>query len=147
MRDIKLAQRSTFKAPQGLLRSVVLAYASRYPVTGAEIAEDVRSKTNGLWDPSPGSLYFLVNELKGKGLLVTVKGEDPGRKAYIATEKGRAELAGVSQGLLGALEREVSLLALLASMLDPSSSVRTDILKWALKADPAQLQKLRPQLR
>jgi DNA-binding PadR family transcriptional regulator len=132
---------ASFKAPQGLLRYVVLAYASRYPVTGAELAVDVKAKTAGLWNPSPGSVYYLVNELKEKKLLILVRDGEGGRKAYIATEEGRAELARASKGLLGVLQREVTLLSLLVSMIDPANAERMEVLKWALSADSGRLSK------
>jgi DNA-binding PadR family transcriptional regulator len=82
-----------------------LAYASKYPVTGSELAGDVREKTSGLWDPSPGSVYFLMNELREKNLLILMDGMGSGRTAYIATAEGRAELAKASSGLITALQR------------------------------------------
>ena len=138
-----MSQQHSFKAPQGLLRSLILAYASKYPVTGSEVAADVRSKTGGLWEPSPGSIYFLMNELKGKSLLILMKDVGTRRKAYIATEAGKAELAKTAKGLLGSLQREVSLLAYLASIVEPGSSSRMEALKWVMNAEPSQLVKLR----
>lgn len=138
---------SVFKAPQGLLRCVVLAYASRYPVTGSEIASDLRAKTSGLWDPSPGSVYFLMNELREKNLLVMMNGTGAGRKTYIATADGRAELAKASHGVMTALQREVTLLALLVSMVDPGDSERMEVFKSVLSADAAQVLRIKQLLK
>jgi len=142
-----LKEASAFKAPQGLLKYIVLAYSSKYPVSGSEMADDIREKTSGQWDPSPGSVYYLMNELKGKGLIVPVKGAGRGRKAYIASEEGRAELARASRGLMGSLQREVTLLALLVSMVEPASSERMEVVKRALKADAAQVSKALGQMK
>jgi len=125
------------------LRSAVLAYASRYPVTGAELTADIKSRTGGIWNPSPGSVYFLMNELKEMSLLVLVKGKDPHRKAYIATEQGKSELAKVSEALLETLNREITLLSFLATMVDPTTAGRMEFLRWAMTADPSQLQRVR----
>jgi DNA-binding PadR family transcriptional regulator len=147
MSTVHLAPPSDFKAPQGLLKYVILAYASRYPVTGAELAREVKSKTGGLWEPSPGSIYFLMNELKEKNLLLPIKDDRKGRKAYITTEEGRVDLARMAEGLLGGLQREITLLALLVSLVDAANAERMEFLKWALKAEPGHLAKLRSQSR
>jgi DNA-binding PadR family transcriptional regulator len=138
---------SAFKAPQGLLRCVVLAYASKYPVTGSELASDIREKTGGLWDPSPGSVYFLMNELREKNLLIQMDGAGAGRKAYIATADGRAELAKASNGVITALQREVTLLALLVSMVDPVDSERMEVFKSVLKASSAEVSSIKQLLK
>ena len=139
--------RSAFKAPQGLLRSLVLAYASKYPITGAELAVEIRNRTAGLWDPSPGSVYFLMNELKDKGLLSIVGSREGGRKSYIATEAGRVELNTSSGKAMATLERELTLLALLVSMIRPMESERMETLKSLLKADPAVVARVKAQLK
>jgi DNA-binding PadR family transcriptional regulator len=145
-RPVELNLTLVFKAPQGLLRCVVLAYASKYPVTGAELAADVRAKTGGLWDPSPGSVYFLMNELKDKGLLVMMSDSGPGRKAYITTDAGRSELAKTSRSVISGLQREVTLLALVVSMVDPANSARVEVLKSVLKADADRIARLEQQI-
>jgi DNA-binding PadR family transcriptional regulator len=140
-----LSTSPSFKAPQGLLRSLILAYASRFPVTGAELSADVKLKTAGQWDPSPGSVYFLINELKGKGLLTQVSSNEGG-KSYITTAAGKAELGKSSGGALANLRREVSLLSLFVSAANPSEAERMEVLGWVLKADAASVKRMRKQL-
>jgi DNA-binding PadR family transcriptional regulator len=134
---------SAFKAPQGLLRCVVLAYAAKYPITGSELASDIREKTGGVWDPSPGSVYFLMNELREKNLLILMKDAEAGRKAYIVTAGGKVELEKAAGRVLMSLRREVTLLALLVSMVDPAGSERMEVLNSVLGASPAQVSKIK----
>lgn len=116
-------------------------------MTGSELASDIREKTGGLWDPSPGSVYFLMNELREKNLLILMNGAAAGRKAYIATADGRAELAKASNGAITSLQREVTLLALLVSMVDPGDLERMEVFRSVLNANAAQLSKIKQLLK
>jgi len=57
---------------------------------GAAMAEEVKTRTNGLWKPSPGSLYPALNQLSEKGC-VSAKAIG-GKKEYKITAKGREVL-------------------------------------------------------
>jgi DNA-binding PadR family transcriptional regulator len=67
--------------------------ASKYPVSGNEISERVTSLSNGVWKPSPGSIYYILKELVSKRRLSGIYTPDKGVKKYVATDKGLNELS------------------------------------------------------
>jgi hypothetical protein len=56
------------KRPRGL-RFWVLQILARKPRTGAEILQDMETLTHGWWRPSPGSIYPLLEQMTGEGLI------------------------------------------------------------------------------
>ncbi len=79
-------------APRGLLKVFIIDLASKYPVSGIEIAEKVGEQSKGVWKPSPGSIYYILKELVSKKRLSEIYTPDKGVKKYIATEKGLEDL-------------------------------------------------------
>ncbi len=69
------------------LREMVLWALSEKPQNGAEIIRFVEDSTWGFWRPSPGSIYPLLRQMEGDGL---VKKRADGR--YELTEVGRSAL-------------------------------------------------------
>ncbi|MDE1860777.1 MAG: PadR family transcriptional regulator [Candidatus Micrarchaeota archaeon] len=69
------------------LRYWVLYMVSKDEMTGAQIIDQMEHHTMGYWKPSPGSIYPLLNDLAGEGLIrARVKNT---MKYYSITEKGR----------------------------------------------------------
>lgn len=79
-------------APRGLLKVFIIDLASKYPVSGIEIAEQVGDLSKGAWKPSPGSIYYILKELVSKKRLSEIYTPDKGVKKYVATEKGLEDL-------------------------------------------------------
>jgi len=79
-------------APRGLLKIFIIDLASKYPVSGIEITEQVSALSKGVWKPSPGSIYYILKELVSKKRLSEIYTPDKGVKKYIATEKGLEDL-------------------------------------------------------
>ncbi|MEM0075442.1 MAG: PadR family transcriptional regulator [Conexivisphaerales archaeon] len=120
----------TFRAPQGVLRTLILAYASRSPVNGVEIARSVAKDTEGRWNPSPGSLYYLLKELKEDGLLLEMK--QGGERRYICTHKGEEEMRKAHTMLKEMTLRYLDMLRLLARMLNHDDYKRIEEVKKIL---------------
>lgn len=78
----------TVGVPRGLLRFLVLKMLSEKPMSGAEIAEQIESQTEGHWKPSPGSIYPLLAWLLGRGFTRESPKGDEGFKRYIFTVEG-----------------------------------------------------------
>jgi PadR family transcriptional regulator, regulatory protein PadR len=76
---------------QGLVRLRILRAATRGPISGVELSEDLASAGHRV---SPGTLYPLLHDLEKAGWLKskgrTVKGKR--RRYYRVTKKGRAQL-------------------------------------------------------
>ena len=62
---------------------------------GYEMIQELDARTNGIWRPSPGSVYPTLQLLEDEGLIeVEATG---GRKRYTLTEDGRAEAETAAQ--------------------------------------------------
>ena len=71
------------------VRSAVLALLLERPMHGYEIIQELDSRTNGIWRPSPGSIYPTLQLLEDEGLIAPEA--EGGRKSYRLTEDGRPE--------------------------------------------------------
>lgn len=71
------------------VRPAVLALLLERPMHGYEIIQELDSRTNGIWRPSPGSVYPTLQLLEDEGLIEPEA--EGGRKSYRLTEAGRPE--------------------------------------------------------
>ncbi|WP_221323955.1 PadR family transcriptional regulator [Actinoplanes sp. L3-i22] len=77
------------------VRPAVLALLLERPMHGYEMIQELDARTNGIWRPSPGSIYPTLQLLEDEGLIeVTAEG---GRKSYRLTEDGRPEAETAAQ--------------------------------------------------
>jgi DNA-binding PadR family transcriptional regulator len=83
----------TAMVPKGFIRYQVLESLGEKPMSGSEIIEEIESRTNGRWKPSPGSIYPLLAWLQDNGHVKELPVEQSGMKRYELTESGRALLA------------------------------------------------------
>lgn len=73
----------------GDVRSAILALLAERPMRGQEIIAEIGERSDGLWKPSPGAVYPMLQLLSDEGL---VRGDvEDGRKAYALTDAGRSE--------------------------------------------------------
>lgn len=79
------------KARRGDIRTAALLLLAEEPRNGYQIMQEVQERSEGVWSPSPGSVYPALQQLEDEGLIVTQQGE--GRKAFAITEAGRGVLA------------------------------------------------------
>ncbi|MBM2617641.1 helix-turn-helix transcriptional regulator [Actinoplanes sp. LDG1-06] len=77
------------------VRTAVLALLLERPMHGYEMIQELDSRTNGIWRPSPGSIYPTLQMLEDEGLIEPEASE--GRKSYRLTEAGRAEAETAAQ--------------------------------------------------
>jgi DNA-binding PadR family transcriptional regulator len=61
------------------------------PLNGYQIMQEIERRSNGLWRPSPGSVYPALSQLVDEGLVRTE--ELGGRRTYVLTDAGRERLA------------------------------------------------------
>jgi len=78
--------------PKGFVRYHVLESLSRKPMSGSEIMNEIKEKTDGRWKPSPGSIYPLLAWLQDNGYVKEVPTDQSGMKRYELTEQGKALL-------------------------------------------------------
>jgi DNA-binding PadR family transcriptional regulator len=77
------------------VRAAVLALLLERPMHGYEIIQELDSRTNGIWRPSPGSIYPTLQLLEDEGLITAEA--DGGRKSYRLTDDGRPEAETAAQ--------------------------------------------------
>jgi len=74
----------------------VLALLLERPMHGYEIIQELDSRTNGIWRPSPGSVYPTLQLLEDEGL-IEAEARDGGRRSYHLTDAGRPEAETAAQ--------------------------------------------------
>lgn len=80
----------------GELRLLLLHLVAQQPRHGYDLIRAVGELAGGEYAPSPGVVYPTLNLLVDEGLIAEEVGEGP-RKAFAATEAGRAELGGKTE--------------------------------------------------
>jgi DNA-binding PadR family transcriptional regulator len=89
-------------APRGLLRLIALQMLSESSLSGSELQEQIRRSSAGAWEPGPGSIYFMVAELRKGDLIVELPPTTGTTRRYVISNKGRAEL----ERLRGTVQKE-----------------------------------------
>jgi DNA-binding PadR family transcriptional regulator len=85
------------KARRGDVRTAALLLLAEEPRNGYQIMQEIEERSEGVWRPSPGSIYPALQQLEDEGLIRTTEGD--GRKLYELTDAGRAYVAERDQEL------------------------------------------------
>ncbi|WP_255450473.1 PadR family transcriptional regulator [Skermania sp. ID1734] len=72
---------------RGDVRAAVLLLLESEPMHGYELIQQIRDRSNGVWKPSPGSIYPALAQLEDEGLVLIEK--VAGRKTAKLTDAGR----------------------------------------------------------
>jgi len=86
------------RARRGDIRSAILVLLSERPMHGYEIIGELSERTEGLWRPSPGSIYPTLQLLEDEGLVSAETEEGTGKRRYTLTDEGRAASAELAKG-------------------------------------------------
>ena len=79
------------RAARGDVRNGILALLDEAPMHGYQIMQELNARSDGAWNPSPGSVYPTLQSLEDEGL---VKAEErDGRRVFQLTDDGRAHVA------------------------------------------------------
>jgi len=84
------SRRGMFKP--GELRLVLLKLIADQPRHGYDLIQSIEEMTHGSYAPSPGVVYPTLTMLEDMGLIREQANEASSRKAYAATDEGRAHL-------------------------------------------------------
>ncbi|HEY3613483.1 MAG TPA: PadR family transcriptional regulator [Gaiellales bacterium] len=84
------------RARRGDVRAAILALLGEQPMHGYQIIQELESRSNGLWRPSPGSIYPTLQLFEDEGLVTASEVE--GRRVFGLTEAGTARLAEAPPG-------------------------------------------------
>ncbi len=87
---------------RGMLPLYLLSLLQEKPYHGNEIMNAIAEMSNGIWKPSPGSVYPLLKKMETDGLITGEwkSGRAAATRIYQVTEKGRKELPNIRQRLL-----------------------------------------------
>ena len=80
------------RAKRGDVRAAALALLAEEPMNGYQIIGEISERSDGVWRPSPGSVYPALQQLEDEGLIRAEAG-DGGRRAYVLTDEGREYVA------------------------------------------------------
>jgi len=75
------------KARRGDIRTAALLLLAEEPRNGYQIMQEVEERSEGVWRPSPGSVYPALQQLEDEGLIRSE--ESDGRKLFALTDAGR----------------------------------------------------------
>jgi len=84
------------KARRGDIRTAALLLLAEEPRNGYQIMQEVQERSDGVWHPSPGSVYPALQQLEDEGLIRSE--EVDGRKLFKLTDDGEAYLRERGEG-------------------------------------------------
>jgi DNA-binding PadR family transcriptional regulator len=76
------------KARRGDVRTAALLLLAEEPRNGYQIMQELEERSEGMWRPSPGSVYPALQQLEDEGLIRSEEAD--GRRLYHRTDPGRA---------------------------------------------------------
>src|ERR1700730_11776876 len=75
------------KARRGDIRTAALLLLAEEPRNGYQIMQEVEERSDGVWRPSPGSVYPALAQLEDEGLIRSQ--ESDSRKLFALTDAGQ----------------------------------------------------------
>jgi len=76
------------RARRGDVRAAILLLLEEEARNGYQLMEEIESRSEGAWRPSPGSVYPALAQLEDEGLIRANEGG--GRRSFELTDEGRA---------------------------------------------------------
>jgi DNA-binding PadR family transcriptional regulator len=84
------------RARRGDVRAALLALLAEEPRNGYQLMQEIERRSDGVWRPSPGSVYPALQQLEDEGLVRSDESE--GRKLFHLTDAGREAAAAAGAG-------------------------------------------------
>ena len=72
---------------RGDVRGAILLLLAEQPFNGYGLMQEIEARSDGVWRPSPGSVYPALAQLEDEGLVAAQ--ESDGRKEFTLTDAGR----------------------------------------------------------
>lgn len=76
---------------RGDVRAAILVLLAEQPYNGYGLMQEIESRSEGVWRPSPGSVYPALAQLEDEGLVAADAAAGSG-KAFSLTDAGRAHV-------------------------------------------------------
>ena len=83
------------KVGRGDVRIAILYLLNEEPMHGYQIIQEISERTDGVWNPSPGSVYPTLQQLADEGLVQSA--ERDGKNVFTITEEGITAVASAKQ--------------------------------------------------
>ncbi len=80
------------KARRGDIRTAALLLLAEEPRNGYQIMQEVEERSDGVWRPSPGSVYPALQQLEDEGLIRSSVDAGGTGKVFELTDAGRAQV-------------------------------------------------------
>ena len=77
------------RARRGDVRAALLVLLAEEPRNGYQLMQEIEQRSEGVWRPSPGSVYPALQLLEDEGL---VRAPEAGKKVYELTDEGRTHV-------------------------------------------------------
>ena len=74
---------------RGILTIYILHSIQKKSKSGYDLINEIKDKTEGSWIPSKGTIYPLLKNLEGEGLIYIKKVEERGKNIYQIRSEGR----------------------------------------------------------
>ena len=84
------------RARRGDVRAALLALLAEEPRNGYQLMQEIERRSDGVWRPSPGSVYPALQQLEDEGLVRSE--ETDGRKLFHLTDAGREAAEALEGG-------------------------------------------------
>jgi DNA-binding PadR family transcriptional regulator len=132
------------KARRGDIRTAALLLLAEEPRNGYQIMQEVEERSDGVWRPSPGSVYPALAQLEDEGLIRSDELE--GRKLFQLTDAGRAyvqERGDEAPAPWEQMSGDVSDLAFeLGKLMREVASAFTQVMRTGSEAQMAEARKV-----
>jgi DNA-binding PadR family transcriptional regulator len=117
------------RARRGDVRAAALLLLAEGPLNGYQVMQEIDARSDGVWRPSPGSVYPALSQLEDEGLVrVDASGD---QRRYALTDSGRAhveahreewgvpweQMTGAVDDEVGALFRELRRVGMAAAQI------------------------------
>lgn len=76
------------RAARGQIRAAVLLLLAERPRHGYDLITELTDRSEGRWNPSPGSIYPMLRRLADHGLVASEEAD--GKRVFNLTDEGRA---------------------------------------------------------
>lgn len=83
---------------RGDVRAAALSLLAEEPRNGYQIIQEIGARTDGVWRPSPGSVYPALQQLEDEGL-IRPEADESGRKTFVLTTEGEGYVASHAEEL------------------------------------------------
>ena|SRR5437870_2846155 len=98
--------------PKGILKLAALKMFSQSSLSGSDLQKEIKKFSTGVWNPGPGSIYFLLAELRKKELVAELPQQESPMRKYVISRKGRDELSRLSKDVETEVRKQLELLSL-----------------------------------